>query len=201
MKIEKLTENKIRVVLNSNDLKLKNIDMKSLSKALEKQTFFIGVLEKAKEQLGFETDGHKLLIETFTFNDDIIIFTITKYLYNEKKKTIVKKEILNNTTADRIYTFKDFDEFCSFCNCIKNSSNLNYKILSKNVSLYLYKNTYYLLIKNINTSYKNQKLFFSLISEFSKTLPFSSTFENRLIEYGKEIIKKNAIDKGIKYFS
>lgn len=201
MKIEKLTENKIRVIVSPNDLKLKNVDIKSLSIALDKQTFFVDVLEKAKEQLGFETDGQKLLIETFYLNNEFIIFTITKYSFKEKKKPIVKKKKLNFSKDTVIYTFENFDEFCLFCNCIKNLTDFNCKIFSKNISLYLYKNTYYLLIKSINTSYENKKIFYSLISEFGKTLSSSTTFENRLIEYGKVIIKKDAITKGIKYFS
>lgn len=201
MKIEKLTENKIRVIVSSNDLKLKNVDLKSLSTALDKQTFFIDVLEKAKEQIGFETDGQKLLIETFSLNNEFIIFTITKYSFKEKKKPIAKKKKTDFSKDTVIYIFENFDEFCNFCNCISKLSNLNYKLFSKNISLYLYRNTYYLLIKNINNYYENKKIFYSLISEFGKTLSSSTTFENRLIEYGKVIIKKDAIEKGIKYFS
>ena len=200
MKIEKLTKNKIRVIVSFDDLEIENMDINSLF-TQKKQLFFVRVLEKAKKELGFETDGYELLIETFSLNNDFVIFTITKYSFKEEKNTLEKKKKTDFSKDNVIYEFENFDEFCNFCNCISNSSNLNHKLLSKNISLYLYKNTYYLLIKNINNSYKNKKIFYSLISEFGKTLSFSNTFENKLIEYGKEIIKKNAIDKGIKYFS
>ena len=201
MKIEKLTENKIRVIVNPNDLQLKNVDMKSLSSALEKQTFFVDVLEKARKEVGFETDGYKLLIEAFSLSHDFIVFTITKYSFQENRKPHVKRKSQNISKTNMIYRFESFEEFCHFCKRITNTTKFNYKSFSKNFSLYLYKNTYYLLIKNINTSYENKKIFYSLISEFGKSLSFSNTFENKLIEYGKTIIKKNAIEKGIKYFS
>ena len=48
---------------------------------------------------------------------------------------------------------------------------------------------------------ENKEVFYSLISEFARNLSFSKTLENKLIEYGKIIIGKNAIEKTIKYFS
>ena len=201
MKIEKLTENKIRVVVDENDLHIKSLDIKSLSKALEKQEFFADVLEKAKTELGFNADGHKLLIETFSLNNDFVIFTITKYSFYKKNKPITKKKTKNEYYNCSIYKFESFEEFCAFCNCINNINNFNYKSFSKDFSLYLYKNTYYLLIKNINHSMENKEVFYSLISEFARNLSFSKTLENKLIEYGKIIIGKNAIEKTIKYFS
>ena len=200
MKIEKLTENKIRVIINQNHLKIKSTDIKSLSKILEKSSFFMDILQKAKMELGFDTDGYKLLIETFSFNNDFVIFNITKYTFHEKKKTIVKEKTKNTYSNSAIYKFESFEEFCIFCKYINNINSFNYKSFSKNFSLYLYKNTYYLLIKNINKSLKNKNIFYSLISEFAKTVSFSDTFENRLIEYGNEIIKKGAIEKILRYF-
>ncbi len=200
MKIEKLTKNKIRVVVSFDDLEIENMDINSLF-TQKKQSFFVSILEKAKKELDFETDGYKLLVETFSLNNDFVIFTITKYSFKGEKNTLEKKKKNDFSKDTVIYEFEDFDEFCNFCNCISKFSNLNYKLFSRNISLYLYKNTYYLLIKNINISYKNKKIFYSLISEFGKPLSFSNTFENKLIEYGKVIIKKDAIEKGIKYFS
>ena len=49
MKIEKLTENKIRIIVNSYDLENKNLDFKALlSRTLDSQGFFLDMLEKAK---------------------------------------------------------------------------------------------------------------------------------------------------------
>ena len=94
--------------------------------------------------------------------------------------------------------FNDFEIFCEFCNSLK---NLDIKKICKNTILYSYKNTYYLVIKNINNNYEKSNMFFSKISEFAKLSPFSNNFENKLIEHGKTIIKKDAIEIGIKYFN
>lgn len=209
MKIEKLTENKIRVIISPSDLEMKDLDVHLLmAKTLEGQNFFAKMLEKAKNEVGFNTDGCKLLIEAFSSSDDILVFTITKYSSQDlkkptdisKKRLTVKRKTLNLLNKQAIYQFSNFEEFCSFCECIDRCNNFNIKNFSKNISLYLYHDTYYLLIKNINTSYKYIKTFYSIATEFSTPLSCSISFENKLLEHGKVIIKRNAISTGVKYF-
>ena len=97
--------------------------------------------------------------------------------------------------------FGTLNNFIDFCNYIKNSkSDFKENIISIKSYLYCYNNTYFLLLKNINNSYKNNKNFNSLVSEFANYISYSNLFENKLLEYGDIIIKNNAIEKGIKYF-
>lgn len=208
MKIEKLTEDKIRIIVNPSDLELENLDMKSImTKAIDRQGFFIHMLEKAKDEVGFNTDGCKLLIEAFSSSDDILVFTITKYSERESSKNIdlnkrlkVKRKSLNVTNKEAIYRFKNFDEFCDFCECINKEYKFDIKKLSKNTYLYLYNDTYYLLMKNINLDETAIKNFYSIASEFLTPVHYSSSFESKLLEHGKLIIKGNSIVTGIKYF-
>ena len=209
MKIEKLTDNKIRVIVNSSDLDSENMDLHLLmTKAFDGQNFFSKMLEKAKEEVGFNTDGCKLLIEAFSSADGVLIFTITKYSSSEtknnldtpRKKLKVRRKSIDILGKHAIYAFKSFDEFCDFCDCINRFSEFDIKKFAKNISLYMYNNTYYLLAKNINNSYESKKIFYSIASEFSNHLPFSNSFENKLLEHGTVIMKKNAVTTGIQYF-
>lgn len=210
MKIEKLTENKIRVIINDEDLKQNHTDLHTImTKSLENQGLFLNILSKAEKEVGFYTENCKLLIEAFSTSDDMFVFTITKYsendfkdaLPNNPKKLTVKRKSVNISNSDAIYKFNDFEEFCNFCNCINNKNQFEINKLSKHISLYLYNNTYYLILANINTNYKNIKIFYNTISEFGKFVSNSNTFKTKLIEHGNSIIKKNAISIGIKYFS
>ena len=210
MKIEKLTENKIRVIINDEDLKQNHTDLHTImTKSLENQGLFLNILSKAEKEVGFYTENCKLLIEAFSTSDDMFVFTITKYsendfkdaLPNNPKKLTVKRKSVNISNSDAIYKFNDFEEFCNFCNCINNKNQFEINKLSKHISLYLYNNTYYLILANINTNYKNIKIFYNTISEFGKFISNSNTFKTKLIEHGNSIIKKNAISIGIKYFS
>ena len=64
MQIEKINENKIRIILNIQDLQEKNIDLHSfMSNSIESQDLFHDVLKLAEKEVGFKTNDYKLLIE------------------------------------------------------------------------------------------------------------------------------------------
>lgn len=213
MKIEKLTDNKIRVIINLEDLEENHIDSDTImSKPMEAQTLLLEMLLKAEKEVGFYTDGCKLLIEAFSSSDGIFVFTITKYEDNNskkqnyislpnKRKVVVKKKSININSKSSTFKFNDFEEFCNLCININDINDINIKKISKNISLYLYNNTYYLIIADINPDYENINKFYSIISEFATLHTHSNTFENKVMEHGKAIIKKNAINLGIKYFA
>lgn len=208
MKIEKLTENKIRIILKKEDFKDKSLNIQEiLLKTPDSQSLFLEILNKAKIEANFDTEGHKLLIETHFQNDDVFIFTITKYIEHTKNLkgksqnllTIKRKNYPNNSY--HVYQFNDFEDFCDFCNFINKNNNINIKNLFKTSILYLYNDTYYLLIDNINISHKSLNSFHSSLLEFSNFLVCTKNFKFKLKEHGKIMIKNNAIDKGIKYFA
>lgn len=209
MKIEKLTENKIRIILKNEDFKNKDVDIKKLLFSTpESYSLFLELLNRAKKEVDFNTEGHKLLIEALSETNDTFIFTITKYIENSdifkpkaKKFLTAKKKNQNLNSHCHIYKFDVFEDFCDFCNFIYKNNNINLNSLFKSAILYLYNNTYYLIIDNINLSNKSLKLFHSSILEFSSSLSSTKNFKFKLKEHGKIIIKNNAINTGIKYFS
>ncbi len=208
MKIEKLTENKIRVIINAEDLKENNLDYHTImEKPIESQKLFLEMLLKAEKEVGFYTEGCKLLVEAFSSSDGFFVFTITKYIEKvtnspRKLKVTPKKKTtsLNTQSTTSIYMFSSFEEFCDFCVSINNLHKINFKQLAKNISLYLYNNTYYLVLSNINAQYTYLSIFYSTISEFASLVSHSETFKTKLFEHGKSLMKKNAIELGIKYF-
>lgn len=210
MKIEKLTENKIRVILKQEDIKEKNVSLQMfLLDNPNSQNFFLEVLAKAKKELDFNTEGHKLLIEAFFQTDDVFVFTITKYIdncnittsSNPKKHLTIKKKNSIHIAPCYIYEFSEFENFCDFCNFINSDKNISLKGLFKSCVLYNYNNTYYLIIENINIASKSIKPFYTSILEFSTLVPYSKNFNYKLKEHGKLIMKNNAIKNSIKYFS
>ena len=207
MKIEKLTENKIRIILNLEDIASRNLDLHSfMSNSIDSQNFFKDILIKAEEEVGFDTVNCKLLIEALASIDGNFIFTITKFAPSKdseesfKKKVVVRRKTTNLSENTVTYGFNSFDEFCSFCEFMHNNNFKDLKYLAKNIALYNYKNTYYLVISNINTDFKYLNNFYAYISEFAKLINHSNNFESKLLEHGKVIFKNNAINKGIKFF-
>lgn len=209
MKIEKISEDKIRIILKREDFKDTSINIQEFLLITPKsQKLFLEILNKAKEKFNFETDGYKLLIETFFQGDDSYIFTITKFLNknnitkNEQKKYLtVKRKQLNTISSSHIYQFNNFDDFCSLCDFFNKNNNIKLNNLFKSSILYFYNNTYYLKISEIKTSNKLIYFFYYSLLEFSDSINFTKNFEFKLQEHGKVIFKNNAINAGIKYFS
>ena len=206
MKIEKLTENKIRIIMNIDELAAKNIDIHSLSKTDAKSnSLFQIILEEAEKQVGFKVKNCKLLVEAFSTSDDYIVFTLTKYKNelnpeNSPKKLKFKRKALTNSYKNAIYRFNNFEEFCNFCTYCHGSKLGTLTGLAKTVSLYEYNSLYYLVLSNINITFKNINLFYTSISEFSNLVSSSGIMKSKLDEYGKIVFKNNAIKNGIKYF-
>lgn len=209
MKIEKLTENKIRIILKREDFKDKTIDINQLFLTTpESHQLFLELLNRAEKEVDFDTTGHKLLIEASSENEDIFIFTITKYMETDinvkskhKKVLTIKKTSNIFNASSLIYQFSEFEDFCEFCDFANSSNCINIKKLYKNSVLYLYNNTYYLVIDGINLTNHSLLALHSNLLEFSSLTKYTKNFKFKLKEHGKIIIKNNAINTGMKYFS
>ena len=213
MKIEKLTENKIRIVLNIEDLEENNIDINSvLSNSPESQTLILSILNRAEKEVGFYAKDSKILIEAISFPEGIFIFTITKSPPNEyidscasytyKRKPFPKRKALNFNKKKLTYSFINFEDFCEFCYALNTYivENKNYYDIFKNASLYIYNNTYYLILSNSNNECSCLDALLPILSEFGNDVDYSNNFESKLIEHGKIIFRKNAILKTLNFF-
>ncbi len=205
MKIEKLTDSKIRIILDIDDLAKKNIDVHSLIKNNEgTQKFFKKILKEAQKEVGFDVEDAKLIIEAFISTEGFFILTFTKIAndFKEKKHTLpkVKRKSDNDTSSTSVYMFDSFDEFCSFCTYLNNSNLGNLKKFAKTNSLYEYESKYFLTFSEIDKDFKDISLFYIAICEFAKLVSNSSCFYSKLVEYGKPIFKNNAIEHGINFF-
>lgn len=209
MKIEKITENKIRIIIKKEDFKDKSIDLKKfILNTPESQSLFLEILDRAEKEVDFDTDGHKLLIETYFQGNDICIFTITKYIESNintrnrpKRYLTVKRKTQSFNSTSLIYQFNEFEDFCNFCDFIYKNNSIELKNLFKTSLLYSYNDTYYLVIDGINLSHKSLPSFHSSLLEFSCLLGYNKHFKFKLKEHGKVFIRNNAINTGIKYFA
>lgn len=207
MKIEKLTENKIRITLNTDDLKEKNVDFHSfMSNSLDSQTLFLDMLDEAEKEIGFVTKDYKIMIEAIAMTDGNFILTVTRMSQeNEKeknKKVKVKRKVANIENSLGIFEFNTFEDFCAFCGSVTSLNINNFKMAVEKDSLFTYNSNYYLVLKSVNL---NSNLFFKdfffKITEFSSFINYPELFERKLIEYGKVIIENDAIQTCIKYFT
>ena len=202
------TGNKQYDIVNKQ-LKDKKIDINELLlTSADSQKLFLEILNQAEKEINFDTTGHKLLIEASTENNEIFIFTITKYLEHDilvksqhKKLLSTKKNSKMFISSPLIYSFESFDYFCEFCLFLHTNSNINFKKLYKSAALYLFNNNYYLVLDNLNLENSNLSFFYSSLLEFSVIEKYSRNFIFKLKEHGKVILKNNAITTCIQYFA
>ena len=199
MKFEKLDENKIRIILNLNDLEDKNIDFHTfMSNSIETQDLFIDMLKQAEKEIGFISNNYNLHIEAFATSDGNFVFNITRIssINLPKKNNIVykrKKQHINRNLT--IYEFNSFDDYCNFCHFISTMSG-NY---TGDSSLILYNSKYYLILYNIKMDFIRLKHFYIYASEFANLYTSSKLFANLLFEHGENLIHDNAIEIGVNY--
>lgn len=199
MKFEKLSENKIRITLNIQDLKEKDIDFQSfMANSIESQDLFLDILEEAKQKIGFVTENYQIRIEALATPDNNFIFTITRANplsapEKPKKQVHIKRKTTNLEASQAAYLFSSFDDFCAFCCFLENTGFADTSKIAKKISLYEYRQNYYLLFSNINLSFPGLKRFYSSITEFATIVSNSCLFERKLLEHGKLIMKHNAI--------
>lgn len=201
MKFEKLNKDKIRIILTLTDLQDKDIDYQSfMSNSISVQKFFLDVLAEAEEKIGFDTKDYKIRIEALATSDNEFIITVTRYTPFSRKAPIIKRKSTKVLASKAIYCFNLFDEFCSFCNFLNDDILSNLNKFAKSFDLYLYKNSYFLVIDGIDSENTYFKKFNSIISEFSDYIGSSDMVEHKLLEYGNLIFSKKAIKSCIKHF-
>ena len=191
MKIEKLSENKIRVTLSHQDLVQKNIDSHSfMANSIDSQDLVFDVLDEAEKEIGFVTKNYQIKIEAIAIAGGDFILTVTS----------VKRKSTDLKSTQLAYTFSTFDDFCNFIEFFS-SSNLPATNIAKSIILYEYNNTYYLVFDNINLSYKYLKKLCSSITEFATYKVNPDLFIIKLTEKGTIVMKNNAIKTALKHFA
>lgn len=208
MKFEKISKDKIKVTLNTDDLNKNNIDLTSFlsSDSDTSHSLFLNVLETAERDYGFTTENYNLRVETIALSNGSFILTITRVLDNSKIDSNHRsgpKANRKSTTFNAdcvIYKMKSFDDFCKLSN-ILNNLNIKFSSISKNCSLYSYLNKYYLVLEKINLKNNNLKGIFAIFTEFAVFAGSSNVIIAKLNESGKIIFKNRAFQNCLKYFS
>ena len=206
MHIEKINDNKIKVTVNKEDVKIWNVNMKNLTENTpEAQDLFWFALRQAEKDVNFKVGSSQLLVEAHPSNSDGFIMIISKV--DEKTNVfdllegggkiprgqmeIKIKRRTRKSQLVNIFRFEDFEDLVGCTEQIKN-------IFSGQSSLFKYKDGFYLNLM----PYDNMNFFETenLLLEYSKRVPGSVITEGILKEHGTEMIKENAIETIMAYF-
>lgn len=186
MKFEKITDTKIKIILDTKDIKLHNISSENIfNNSRSSQQLLKTMLIRAEKEIGFKTGDSKLLVEALMSSDEEYTFIITKL--------IEKKQEPEPEQTSFVFKFNNFDDFISLCSFLNNISDLNLRNFSENFSLISYNNKYYLYDKNTENYSVLLDYMEEVFSEFGIKVPNSSYISGLLNEYGKIIFEDNAI--------
>ena len=168
MKIKKINNDKLKIILSSNDLDEKNIDIDSfLANPIESQNLFFEILDLAEEKFDFDIENNRAIIETISLdNNNIFILTITK----------LKNDIYTYIHSSKAYCFEDVNDLLNlYCVIEKNNND----IITSNI--YQFENKYYFLLNEEN------KFLETFLLEFAYPLKDFSLLQDILLEYSKKI--------------
>lgn len=200
MKIEKINDNKIKITLSARDLQERNLDFQALRyNSPEAQNLFWDMIKRAETEYGFTAANCQLFIEAASVMDGNFIVTITKMTDSRalpnvpfvKPKSVGsslkvrKKQAMNNTGA--IISFNKIDD-------LYDALLVNTIPMKINAKLFEYNDLYYLLVKPNLTQIHECKRLVAILSEFGKLERDYEYMESKLLEYGNELIAKDALE-------
>lgn len=165
VQIKKISDDKLKVILNSHDLLQKNMDVDTfLSNSIESQNLFFEILDLAEQEYSFSIENHKAIIEAISLDNNVFILTITR-VKNDFKFT--------HFTSDTVYCFENIDYFLSAKHLLK-------KIAKENTFLYEWNHQYFFILPPSLSCLKDLLLEYAIPIK----IPYFSDF---ILEHGKKI--------------
>lgn len=199
MKIEKLNENKIKIIFNNKDLEENQITVHSfMSNSIENQKLFLKILKIAEKELGFITENYKISVETLTQTNDTFTLIVSRFTDKIKKANTSKlhtsRRLSHLEDTVSLYKFSNLETLLDFSKFIsKNFPEINLLLDGKN-SLYKLDNSYFLAIDKILFDKKIIFKITCLLSEFFEFINISDITFSKLKECGNLLIDKYAIN-------
>jgi adapter protein MecA 1/2 len=201
MRIEKISENKIRIFVTFDDLEERDIDLSSFNyNSPETQELFWDLMEQAQLEFGFETLESQLCIEAVTDVEQGFVITITrleddgdfesihKFIKNRYKRNDlkIKRKTNNICSTVMIYNLDSFEDLCQV------SARLKPLYLGDSAA-YQCEGSYYLVLKRMEGVDHNLSRLESILSEYGDRVMNVLFFEGYLNEYGTLMVDKDAV--------
>lgn len=198
MRIERIGENKIKVTVSGDDVKMWNVDLKNFTdNTPEAQDMFWFALKRAEQDLSFEVGKSQLLVETMPHGDEGYVLLVSR-LESEKEvaealvragKQVKQTELRVKRRRRispllRIYRFGDFEELCQ-------GVSEMYELYMGGSRLFKYQGEFYLELMPLDTFG-----FFeieNILSEFAEKEKRSAAVQGVLNEHGQLMIAAEAV--------
>lgn len=208
MKIERISENKIKITISNQDLSDRNISVDTLNyNSREARELFWDMMQKAELEFGFTTQDAQLCIEATPHSSEEFVITITKieeefddafhsiqkYIKNKYKKSdlVVKKRSKKISSPLLIYSFHNMQDL----------KKLTQRILDHYIGhsiLYRASNVYYLIL--YKNAWRSTYPLTPILQEYGNRVSYVNFCEGFLNEYATKIATENALNVIAEYY-
>lgn len=160
--------------------------------SLKWHQLFHEMLEEASETFNFEIQG-SVAVEIFSVQAQGMIMIVTMEEHNEEddellQEGFVEMQVTLDSTDESVYVFNDFDDIVMLAQILHRNGY-------RGGSVYYWNGKYYSLIKADHAI--SAKRLFALTEEYGS---LSNLTVHYLQEYGKAVIKEDAIQNIYRYF-
>ena len=192
MKIERLSQDKIRIFLTFDDLLERGIQKEDMWREIPKvHELFSEMMDQAYSELGFDASG-PLAVEVFALPAQGMVVIVTRgklesELFADEaddEEEVYEMEVTLEQTDLISYKFHDFEDVISAAKKLR-------KYITNGGSLYLYQNKWILLLEPLEMEEKEYEAVIAILSEFGEATSVSHAM---LEEYGKTIISGDAVN-------
>ena len=169
MKIEKIDENKIKVVLSYDDILLLNLDITEVTPDSENaEKLFSDILNKASSEIGFSVSDSRFMIEAIPSYKEGYVMFVTKLEKQRKTAELCKA----------IYSFSSMEILKAAYEIIKDKFEGKFKIYSLD-------RAYYLVLYSVQGG--DFDYIRVLLVDFGKYIKTPEIFIGVLEEYGEKL--------------
>lgn len=217
MRLEKLSENKFKVLFTTKELEENDISLHSfLSNKLESQKFFLALLEIAHEDFGFDIDKSNISYEMYSFDyKSFVIFVTISNTHNSSDyiQLIKKINVFSNSNPrdslnrelfsfnfngnrlthslnfpnNLLLFFYNIEDILDFCDYIEK----NYIKISFSAFLYQYNNLYFIDLEIEALSEEEKKFLYNILSETTLHYINNENLVRKFKEYSKLVSNSN----------
>ncbi|UUZ79481.1 genetic competence negative regulator [Paenibacillus sp. P26] len=192
MKMERLSQDKIRIFLTFDDLTERGIHKDDMWREIPKvHELFSEMMDQAYMELGFDATG-PLAVEVLAMPAQGMVVIVTRGKMNlghsedaleEEMEEVYELEVTMDETDQITYAFHDFEDLLRMAKVIN-------PMLIEGGTLYSYKGKWILLLDAVEMEENRLQAVVAVLSEFGEA---TSVTQAVLEEYGKTVIESDAV--------
>ncbi|MFD2925833.1 genetic competence negative regulator [Halobacillus naozhouensis] len=193
MRVERMSNEKFKIFLTFDDLTDRGLTRDELWEDLPRvHRVFSDMMYDAGIELGVELNG-VLLVQVYLLQAQGMLVVVTKSDsdYMEEDEDYIEMKVTLDESNEMMFCFDEFEDI------IQAGLQL-YQLGVYGGDVYSYHNHYYMMLDDEAIVHLDTEQVIALLSEFASA---SAVTSHRLLEYGKIIMKNDAMQNIYTYFS